>query len=138
MGEDVKWFDPELGTPVVTISRTGLTFNAAAVGSLSNASRVQVGVKADEHSFIVKVAEGPQGSLPFYREDSTNKFVRISSKDLVRFLSSNLPEIDLDTTTKYLARAEVPGATLVVDVRQTVKSRSRKDGDRHRRGSRMS
>lgn len=133
MEASVQWFDPSLGTPVVSVSKTGLTFNRAAVALLGNPRYVEVGVDGKARVIVVREAEPepgrsaePSRGLTFWRPDSDKPFVRVTSKDLVRFIEASVPDFSPAGATKYLARFEPQNGHLVVDLRQPVGSRRRK------------
>jgi len=153
MSDAIQWFDPSLGTPVVSVSKTGLTFNRAAVAQLGSPGFVEIGVDAKAKTLVVRglrqedshESEGgppeaePQPGpaageesvpgargLPFYRPGSRTSFIRVSSKDLIRFIKASIPDFDPVATTKYLARHEADNDYLVVDLRQPLTSRRRR------------
>lgn len=120
----VQWFDPSLGTPVVSTSATGLTFNRAAVSLLGHPRYVEVGVEPAARIVVVRRAEEGEGGappargLPFCRPGVEAPFVRVASKELLRFIASGVPDFPLGAATKFLARFEPGTGTLRIDLRQ--------------------
>ncbi len=130
MEASVQWFDPSLGTPVVSVAKTGLTFNRAAVALLGRPRYVEVGVDGKARVIVVRRAEpeaesgaAPARGLAFCRPELETPFVRVVSKDLLRFIAAAIPDFPLGGATKYLARLEPETGNLVVDLRQTVATR---------------
>ncbi len=136
MEANVQWFDPSLGTPVVSVSPTGLTFNRAAVALLGHPRYVEVGVEAKARAVVVRKAEEaeeaapPARGLPFCRPNSESSFVRVASKDLLRFIAASVPDFPLGGAGKFLARFDPETASLVVDLRQLVAVSKRAKGKR--------
>ncbi len=139
MEANIQWFDPSLGTPMVSVSPNGLTFNRAAVVLLGGPEYVEVGVDGKARVLVVRKAGGEAGEagrpadepfrgLAFRRGESPNSFVRIGSKDLVRFIEASIPDFCPGEASKYLARYEAASRHLVVDLRQRVIPRKRKKG----------
>jgi hypothetical protein len=141
MEERVQWFDPSLGTPIVSVSKTGLTFNRAAVVLLNRPAFVEVGVDSRDKCLVVRgvnaggdAGTGPQPgeddrarrALPFWRSDSPTPFVRVSNKDLIRFIKGAVPEVEIEKATKYLTRLDPERRHLVVDLRQPLGGRRRR------------
>jgi len=147
MQGDVQWFDPSVGSPAVSVSRAGLTFNRAAVLSLEKAAFVEVGVDTKNRRLVVrKAADGgksdtgegegfaseshetggklrPGHSLPFCRPGEDTPFVRVTNRELLRFVKGAIPDLPVEGATKYLARLDVDTGYLVVDLKQPVVSR---------------
>ncbi len=136
MEANVQWFDPSLGTPVVSVSATGLTFNRAAVALLGRPRYVEVGVEAKARAVVVRKAEeaeeaaAPARGLPFCRPNSESSFVRVVSRDLLRFIAASVPDFPLGGASKFLARFDPETASLVVDLRQPVAVPKRAKGKR--------
>ncbi len=135
MEANVQWFDPALGTPVVSVSATGLTFNRAAVALLGHPRYIEVGVDAKACAIVVRKADENEGGaapargLPFCRPDAGSPFVRVASKELLRFIASAVPDFPLGTAAKFLARFEPERGALLVDLRQPMAApRRRKRG----------
>lgn len=136
MEANVQWFDPSLGTPVVSVAATGLTFNRAAVACLGRPRYVEVGVDAKARTVVVRKAEEDEGGaapargLPFCRPGGESPFVRVASKDLLRFIASAVPDFPLGGAAKFLARFEPETGALLVDLRQPVAAPRRGKGKR--------
>lgn len=136
MEASVQWFDPSLGMPVVSVSATGLTFNRAAVASLGHPRYVEVGVDARSRAVVVRKAEEAEGGaapargLPFCRPGRESSFVRVASKDLLRFIAAAVPDFPLGGAAKFVARFDPEAGSLVVDLRQPVTARRRGKGKR--------
>lgn len=135
----IQWFDPSLGTPVVTVSKTGLTFNPAAVALLDSPAFVEVGVDPKAKALVVRPVQrqpageddtapssGTERALPFRRPASGKPRVRVTSRDLIRFIEASIPDFTVSGTERYLARFESDAGYLVVDLKQPLRRRRRR------------
>jgi len=89
----IEWFNPDLGTPMVSMAEYGLTFNRAAVETLGRPWKVGLGFDKENRRIVVRPirSETDDGEmvsrgLPF-AERERDGYVRISSKDFVRFVA---------------------------------------------------
>jgi len=122
--EDFEWFDPQIGTPMVSIATYGLTFNRAAVELLSRPAKVALGFSKTRKAIAVRpVADenddvGTRG-LEFGRRER-NGYVRIASKDFIRFVARYCPTVDFGRTTRYLAYWDEKAGVMIVDLEHPV------------------
>ncbi|MCL6581069.1 MAG: hypothetical protein K6U08_05565 [Firmicutes bacterium] len=132
MATNIQWFDPALGSAVVAFSKLGLTFNRAAVAQLGSPAYVQVGVDPKARTLIVRACKGadqgraPERALAFWKEGQTNPFVRLTSRDLMRFIRSAVPEVPLADPVRFAARLDPDSGDLIVDLKQPLASRARR------------
>lgn len=122
--EDFEWFDPQIGTPMVSVAGYGLTFNKAAVELLSRPAKVALGFSKTRKAIAVKpVADedddiGTHG-IEFNRRER-NGYVRISSKDFIRFVARYCPDVDFSRTVRYLAYWDEKARAMLVDLEHPV------------------
>ncbi len=76
------------GTPIVTVSAIGLSFNSGARAMLGNPEKIEIGFDEDKSTIGVRAAV-PNTSNPTYEFESRVKdnWVRISCKDFMKFLN---------------------------------------------------
>lgn len=114
----IEWFDPSLGAPIVSLAAYGLTLNKAAVDMLQGSSRVMLGFDREASTIVVKPVEADDSkSFKFAPRDG---YVRIASKDFVRFVARYCPRLRLDTTTRFLATWDEERGMMLVDLNRPV------------------
>jgi len=117
-----EWFSPVSGVPMVSIAEYGLTFNRAAVTKLGAPSRVMIGFDRKRRLLGIRPVddsgEGVEQAFPFASR-IRDGYVRIASKDLVRYISTNCPELDFSRTLKF-AGVWGDSGMMVVDLRRPV------------------
>lgn len=64
----------------------------------------------------------PGHSLPFCRPGEDTPFVRVTNRELLRFVKGAIPDLPVEGATHYLARLDVDTGYLVVDLKQPVVS----------------
>lgn len=99
----VQWFNASLGAPVVSIGPNGLTFSAAARTLVGNPPFVKIGVDPEFKRVLVAPAlEADDFVVKFEARASQNGYVRLTERDIPRFIKSQIPEFDLDHTYRYV------------------------------------
>ncbi|NLD46584.1 MAG: hypothetical protein GX660_05220 [Clostridiaceae bacterium] len=89
---EFEFFNPTLGPLSVSIAQYGLTFSRAAVEQLGKPEYIKLGF--DKNNLIVGVAAAEKEdtqAIPFMAKEK-NGYVRINSKDFIRFLMRYFPE----------------------------------------------
>ena len=122
--EEFEWFDPQIGTPMVSVAGYGLTFNRAAVELLSRPAKVALGFSKTRKAIAVKPLADEEDDvgahgLEFNRRER-NGYVRISSKDFVRFVARYCPDVDFSRTVRYLAYWDEKAGVMLVDLEHPV------------------
>lgn len=116
----IEWFDPKLGTPSVSIAEYGLTFNKAAVDVMSSPSRVLLGFDHEKKLIVVKPLYNPsneEANKSFsFAERERSGYVRIASKEFIRFIIRYFPGIEINKTIRCLARWDDKEKMLLVDL----------------------
>ncbi|MGE5553229.1 MAG: hypothetical protein ACM3XZ_04820 [Betaproteobacteria bacterium] len=117
MGE-IEWFDPSLGAPIVSVAGYGLTFNKAAVEILRGAPKVMLGFDRQRQRIVVKpVPEDEEKGFCFTPRQG---YVRIASRDFVRFVARYCSCIRPDVTTRFLAVWNDESSLMEIDLTKPV------------------
>ncbi len=124
--EAVLWFNPEIGTPMISMAEYGVTFNRAAVEILGRPWKIMLGFdRTNKHILVKPISmeckdpEVQSKGLPF-AERERDGYVRISSKDFVRFVARYCPELNLSKTVRYLAIWDEGSGLMEVDINRPV------------------
>jgi len=116
----IEWFDPKLGTPSVSIAEYGLTFNKAAVEIMSNPSRVLLGFDHEKKIVVVKPLYHPSNEETnksfSFAERERSGYVRIASKEFIKFIIRYFPGIEINKTIRCLARWDDKEKMLLFDL----------------------
>lgn len=117
MGYEIEWYNPELGTPIVSVAEYGLVFNKAASEALKNPTKIRLGF--DKKNLIIAVApvnEHDSNGLQFSGKERKG-FTRINSKDFVRFITRHMADFKLEKAVRFLARIDENEGILIVDLK---------------------
>lgn len=105
------------GSPIVTISALGLSFNKGAIELLGNPKQIIIGYDEKHHAIGVK-DRGDNIDAPYYEFSSRikNNWVRIGAKDFTKYLSKTT-QIDFLTKAKqFIPDFDEDSQTLIVIV----------------------
>ncbi len=122
MNMNFEWYNPKTGVPSVSIASYGLTFSSGALEALGEPEYVVLGF--DEQNMIIGVkacsSEEPK-RIPFISKKRSN-YVRLSSKDFIRFLESRMPEdFKVESkATKYYSKWDRDNQILKIHLEQPV------------------
>lgn len=127
---ELEWFDPQIGTPTVSIADYGLTFSRSAVEILSRPTYIALGFDKQNKRIVVKeVPEDHKGKIPFI-EKERNGYVRINNKDFVRFIMRYLPTISFTSKAiRYLSYYDQEKELLIVDLQRPLDEKESKVED---------
>ncbi|MEW6573751.1 MAG: hypothetical protein AB1374_08985 [Bacillota bacterium] len=120
MKYEIEWYNPEVGTPIVSLAEYGLVFNKAASELLGNPNKIKLGF--DKKNLIIAVASADNddsSALQFYGKERKG-FTRINCKDFVRFITRYFPDINLVKAIRFLARMDKEEGILVVDLKKPI------------------
>ncbi|WAH37539.1 hypothetical protein [Alicyclobacillus dauci] len=121
---DIVWYNRSIGTPMVTVAATGLTFNQAAVIALNNPDFIWLGYARDKQWIVVQpVQENKPEVFPFASR-KRDKHVRVQSRDFIRFLSVQDDDFDLGRTVRVPSYWDTDLSLLIVDL-----SKAEMDGE---------
>lgn len=124
-GNTILWFDPEIGTPMVSMAEYGLTFNRAAVEALGKPWKVRLGFDNLHKKIVIKPVgrasdeEEKASGLPF-AERERDGYVRISNKDFIRFVVRYCPESNLRKSVRFAAIWDEDEGLMEVDINRPV------------------
>lgn len=105
------------GSPIVTLSAFGISFNKGAIESLGVPDQVIIGYDQEKHAIGIR-ARGEDTALPYYdfAPRIKNDWIRIGAKDFMKYLS-RVSQIDFLTKSKqFVAEYDENSHTLVVVV----------------------
>jgi len=122
MQSNFEWFNPMVGTPMVSFAEYGLGFNRAAIEALGNPAKVRLGF--DKESRIIGIMPATEDDLTavVFASKERNGYVRISSKDFTRFILRYCPDLKLEKALRCLAWFDEVQGALLADLKQTVDS----------------
>lgn len=126
---DFEWFNPTLGTPIVSIGEFGLGFNRASIDAIKCPARVRLGYDRANKVIGVQPADEDDSLALVFANKERNNYVRVSSKDFVRFVLRHHPELRLDKTVRCLAWLDSNLGLLVVDLKQSIDQENEEQGD---------
>lgn len=113
---EIEWYNARLGMPTVSVGPSGMTFTPSARMLLGDPEFVQIGVDSGSSRILVKPS--PDNSdlcLPFRSHVDANGYVRLSQRDIARFLRSRLSSLDLSRARKFSAIWNTALSCLQVD-----------------------
>lgn len=98
------WTAPSGGAPVVSIASYGITFNSVVIDMMHKPNKIMIGYDDSKKVVGVKAIyrkeEENEKCFPFI-ERERNGYVRIGSKDFVKYLS-NRTGLDFKNSTRYI------------------------------------
>jgi hypothetical protein len=134
VSESFQWFNPKVGTPIVSVADYGITFNKAASEEMRNPKRIQLGFNAKTKQIGVKALhevndETENVSFAFANRER-NGYIRINSRDFIRFISRHLPELRFDKAVRCLAWWDDEQNVLIVDLNNPIDGQADADETR--------
>jgi len=125
MGE-ICWFNAKLGMPMVSVGPSGLTFTPAARVALGDPTFVRIGVDPARKKLCVQPSEeADDHTIEFRSRVDRNGYVRLTQKDITRFIECRLPMPKLERASKYAAVWVEQKELLEVDLAETPTQRRR-------------
>ena len=118
---EFEYFDPGLGSVTVSIAEYGLTFSKAAVEVLGRPKYVMLAYdKGRQVVGVIPVDENESKKLEFISR-LKNGYVRINTKDFVRFLMKYFPDNPQmfgGKATRYFSYRDDENGALIVDLKR--------------------
>ncbi len=100
----VEWFNARAGVPIVSVGRNGLVFTPLSRTVMGDPQFVRIGVDALTKRLCVKATDGAdEHALPFGKKVDKNGYVRLTRRDIARFIVSRVHGLDLARSRKCLA-----------------------------------
>lgn len=127
---EFEYFNPALGAITVSIAEYGLTFSKAAVEVLGRPQYVMLAYDKNKQIVgVIPVSEAEPKKIEFISK-MKNGYVRINTKDFVRFLMKHFPD-DVQMfgkkATRYFSYWEEKNGVLVVDLKRPLDQQSSED-----------
>jgi len=118
---EFEYFNPALGAITVSIAEYGLTFSKAAVEVLGRPQYVMLAYdKTKQIVGVIPVDEAESKKIEFISK-MKNGYVRINTKDFVRFLMKHFPDDPQmfgKKATRYFSYWDEKTNVLVVDLKR--------------------
>jgi hypothetical protein len=108
-----EWYNPKTGAPVVSLANYGLTFSSGAVEVMGEPKFILLGFDDEGKILGVKPCEE-------FISKKRHGYVRISSRDFIRFLESRMPDgfkIE-DKAAKYFTKWDKEARILKIFLEQ--------------------
>lgn len=102
------------GTPIVTLSSLGISFNRAAIALLNNSSKVIIGYDADAHAIGVKEVDDDCKDAYEFATRVKNDWVRIGCRDFIKKLAVDT-EMEFDKkAVQFIATYDAELSMLII------------------------
>ncbi|MDQ0191262.1 hypothetical protein JI721_12110 [Alicyclobacillus cycloheptanicus] len=112
---NIDWYNPSVGTPIVTIASYGLTFNKAAISELKDPPYIRVGYVRDRNFIVVQPVQTDEPDSMLFSERKRNDYIRVNSKDFIKFIARYC-DLQLDKSVRIPAYWDDESSVLVVDL----------------------
>lgn len=122
---NIQWYNPNAGVSYISIANYGVTFNKVASDEIGNPKRVQIGLDMKKRILFVKPVNEIDAALeklsfPYAEKEQKNGQTRVSSKELISYIESKIPELELEHTTRFAAEWDETQGLLVVDLKKPI------------------
>lgn len=126
-----EWFDKSIGVATVSIGSYGITLNTAVLNMLPKDTKyIKLGFDKELGVIGIKPISEPDNSA-FEANINTDKgWVRIYSKDFVRYVEVNNSNVDLTKTEKYMVEWNEEMSMAIIDLNKKVKYNSSKNDEK--------
>lgn len=135
---EFEYFNPALGAITVSIAEYGLTFSKAAVEVLGRPQYIMLAYDKNKQIVgIIPVDEGETKKIEFISK-MKNGYVRINTKDFVRFLMKHFPDSPQMFSKKairYFSYWEDESSVLIVDLKRPLDQSSNDEKENDELGS---
>lgn len=112
---DIKWYQPSLGVPTVTIASYGISFNKAAIAELNDSPYIRLGYVKKERLIVVQALDEKQEEALTFSERKRDGYIRINNKDLVKFITRYF-DINLERAIRIDAFWDDELNVLIIDL----------------------
>lgn len=127
---EFEYFNPALGAITVSIAEYGLTFSKAAVEVLGRPQYIMLAYDKNKRIVgVVPVEEGENKKIEFISKIK-NGYVRINTKDFVRFLMKHFPDAPQmfgNKATRYFSYWDDELEVLIVDLKRPLDQQSEEE-----------
>lgn len=114
---EISWYDPSVGTPIVTVASYGLTFNEGAINELKNPKYVRLGYVKEENCIVVQPLENNETGAIAFAEKRRDKYIRIQNRDFIRFVTRHF-DMNLEKSVRIPVYWDVNNGFLIVDIQK--------------------
>lgn len=114
---EISWYDPSVGTPIVTVATYGLTFNEGAINELKNPNYVRLGYVKEENCIVVQPLKEKETGAISFAEKRRNKYIRIQNRDFIRFVTRHF-DVDLEKSVRIPVYWDENNGVLLVDLQK--------------------
>lgn len=124
MNYDFEWFDVQVGTPIVSVANYGLTFSRSAVLKMGTPEYVMLGFDKTNKIIAIKVCDDTERMKISFASKERNGNVRISNKDFVRYIASNIDDASTfdKNAIRYTGLWDEENKLMIVDLKRPIKS----------------
>ena len=91
---EIKWYNPNIKSPTVSIASYGLIFSNGAIEVLNSPKYILLGFSKEESILYIKPTDAKtETAIEFYSKfDTRSNYIRINDKNFVKFLESQLAD----------------------------------------------
>ena len=89
MSVNFEWFNPKVGTPIVSLASYGITFSKSAVQLMGTPDYVMLGFNRTGRIVGVKICDKTEERKIPFAEKMRNGYVRLNAKDFIRHIISS-------------------------------------------------
>lgn len=112
---EISWYNPNVGTPIVTVAVYGLTFNEAAINEINNPPFVRIGYVKDKRWIVIQPLQSEEEDAFSFNSKKRDRYIRVQSRDFIRFVILH-HELNLERAVRIPALWSSDLGMLVVDL----------------------
>ena len=118
------WYSKDLGAPLVSIAKYGITFSKAAVEKMGNPPAIKLGFDRENKIIGVKLLEeeGKDGFSFAKKEREDYGYVRINNKGFIKVLRAECEEYDFEETTRFVGKMDNEKGLFIIDLKSPAES----------------
>lgn len=126
-----EWFDKSIGVATVSIGSYGITFNTAVLNMFPKDTKyIRLGFDKDGGIIGIMPMSKADNSAFEVNINTDKGWVRIYSKDFVRYVEVNNSNVDLTKTEKYMVEWNAELNMAIIDLNKKVKYNSNKNDEK--------
>ncbi len=129
MDFDFEWYNPSIGTPMISLAGYGITFSRSAVNTMRTPAYVKLGFdKQRKLVGIMVCGKEDKNKFEFANREKNNN-VRINSRDFIRLISSYMPDLipNDNTTVRFTGVWDEKEGIMTIDLTAPLKSENNED-----------
>lgn len=126
---EIIWFDPNIGTPIVSVANYGITFSKSAVLTMGRPKYVKLGFDPNTKSIAAMVCgEGDDLKIPFI-EKERNGYVRVNSKDFIRSVASKIDYQFDSNAIRFVGDWNEESKMMIINLSKPIDGKSHSESD---------